>query len=127
MVPLSLKEWSKALFDHPDQRFVSYLLSSIPWGFRIGFNRHCPLDSASSNMVSTHPEIVQEYLSREVALGRMFTKTHCRNSHISPLGIISKKNKPGKWRLIVDMSSPFGQASTTVLIPHLHSTLSIGG
>jgi len=26
--------------------------------------------------------------------------------HISPLGIISKKNKPGKWRLIVDLSSP---------------------
>jgi len=26
--------------------------------------------------------------------------------HISPVGIISKKHKPGKWRLIMDLSSP---------------------
>ena len=26
--------------------------------------------------------------------------------HNSPLGAIPKKNKPGKWRLIVDLSSP---------------------
>ena len=26
--------------------------------------------------------------------------------HISPLGVIPKKNKPGKYRLIVDLSSP---------------------
>ena len=28
--------------------------------------------------------------------------------HISPLGVIPKKNKPGKYRLIVDLSSPAG-------------------
>ena len=28
--------------------------------------------------------------------------------HCSPIGIIPKKNKPGKWRLIVDLSSPEG-------------------
>ena len=28
---------------------------------------------------------------------------HC---HISPIGVIPKKAKPGKWRLIVDLSSP---------------------
>ena len=26
--------------------------------------------------------------------------------HCSPIGIIPKKSKPGKWRLIVDLSSP---------------------
>ena len=28
--------------------------------------------------------------------------------HCSPIGIIPKKNKLGKWRLIVDLSSPEG-------------------
>ena len=26
------------------------------------------------------------------------------NVHTSPIGVIPKKNKPGKWRLIVDLS-----------------------
>ena len=31
------------------------------------------------------------------------------DSHtVSPMGIIPKKNKPNKWRLIVDLSSPKG-------------------
>ena len=33
---------------------------------------------------------------------------HPPGIHISPLGVIPKKNKPGKWRLIVDLSSPAG-------------------
>ena len=47
-----------------------------------------------------------------MSLGRM----HCEGEdakgwlqvHISPLAMIPKKNKPGKWRLIVDLSSPKG-------------------
>ena len=30
--------------------------------------------------------------------------------HVSPLGINPKKNRPGKWRLIVDLSSPKGRS-----------------
>ena len=30
--------------------------------------------------------------------------------HISPLGLIPKKNKPGKWRMIVDLSSSRGSS-----------------
>jgi len=26
--------------------------------------------------------------------------------HCSPFGVIPKKNKPGKWRLILDLSTP---------------------
>ena len=29
-----------------------------------------------------------------------------REIHLSPIGLVPKKNKPGKWRLIVDLSSP---------------------
>uniref|UniRef100_A0A1X7T1M1 Uncharacterized protein n=1 Tax=Amphimedon queenslandica TaxID=400682 RepID=A0A1X7T1M1_AMPQE len=28
--------------------------------------------------------------------------------HISPMGMIPQKNKPGKWQLTVDLSSPKG-------------------
>ena len=30
--------------------------------------------------------------------------------HCSPFGVIPKKNKPNKWRLIVDLSSPTGES-----------------
>jgi len=29
-----------------------------------------------------------------------------RGIHVSPIGLVPKKNKPGKWRLVVDLSSP---------------------
>jgi len=32
-----------------------------------------------------------------------------RGIHVSPIGLIPKKNRPGKWRLIVDLSSPTGK------------------
>jgi hypothetical protein len=28
--------------------------------------------------------------------------------HISPFGVIPKQHQPGKWRLILDLSSPHG-------------------
>ena len=34
----------------------------------------------------------------------------------SPIGVIPKSNQPGKWRLIVDLSSPHGQSG---IEPHL--------
>ena len=33
-----------------------------------------------------------------------------RKIHCSPFGVIPKKNKPNKWRLILDLSSPEGQS-----------------
>uniref|UniRef100_A0A1X7TP25 Reverse transcriptase domain-containing protein n=1 Tax=Amphimedon queenslandica TaxID=400682 RepID=A0A1X7TP25_AMPQE len=102
--------WTKCLANHPDTQFASYIQSGIQSGFRIGFNRHSPLLSASSNMACSNPEVIHKYLAREVSLGRMFTRPPQSDVHISPLGIIPKKNKPGKWRLIVDLSSPHGQS-----------------
>jgi len=57
-----------------------------------------------------HPDVVSDYLQQEVLLNRMVVippaqvpYIHC---HVSPFGVIPKKGKPGKWRLIVDLSSP---------------------
>jgi len=41
---------------------------------------------------------------------------------ISPIGIVPKKNKPGKWRLITDLSSPEG-SSVNDAISTEHSSL----
>ena len=63
------------------------------------------------NSSFNHAEIIQQHLEREVELGRMYkclygSKPSC--VHTSPIGIIPKKNKANKWRLIIDLSSPKG-------------------
>ena len=55
-----------------------------------------------------YPSIVDEYLSAELAQGRIVE--FYINLHFSPFGVIPKKNKPGKWRLIVDLSAPEGSS-----------------
>lgn len=109
--PLKLHQWTQDLQTHPDKDFSLYILQGIKSGFRIGFNRAQPLRPATSNLCSSNPSVIFEYLEREVSLTRMWKyPRHCSppGIHISPLGVIPKKNKPGKWRLIVDLSSPAG-------------------
>ena len=114
VTPLQISEWRAALNNHPDKEFTSYILSGIQKGFRLGYERPSQCKAAKSNMLTQHPEVVLEYLLREVGLGRMVkieadpaTLAHIQ---ISPLGLIPKKNKPNKWRLIVDLSSPKGRS-----------------
>ena len=107
--PLIWQEWVRELARHPDQMFSQYILAGILNGFRIGFNRSCVLRLAGSNLCCDNPCNVREYLYREVSLNRMWRLPRgakSRGIHLSPLGLIPKKNKPGKWRLIVDLSSP---------------------
>ena len=65
-------------------------------------------------MAIPHGDVVQNYLEREVSLGRMHCEGEAAKGWLqlptSPLGMIPKKNKPGKWRLIVDLSSPKGHS-----------------
>ena len=106
--PLRLESWRRGLTGHPDTEFVHYITEGIHQGFRIGFSRAQTLWSASTNLPSSNPTVISDYLDREVELDRMFTCSTDPPAHISPLGVIPKKNKPGKWRLIVDLSSPKG-------------------
>ena len=107
--PLIQSQWSALLTDHPDHRFAEYIVSGIQQGFRIGFNRQQQLGTSPGNRPSSVSNIISEYLHREVLLGRMVKLPPYfwpKNVHSSPIGIIPKKGKPGKWRLIVDLSSP---------------------
>ena len=111
--PLSLSGWTLELSDHPDREFFKFILDGITNGFRIGFNRSQQLQPAATNLQCTKPQIVTEYLGREVALNRMWrcpTGYLPKGIHISPVGLIPKKNKPDKWRMIVDLLAPRGMS-----------------
>ena len=92
---------------------MRFVLRGIVGGFRIGFNyRRFSSKPARSNMKSAaeNPEMVEEYFfteqSAERVIGPLAPET-VPFVQISPFGVIPK-SEPGKWRLIVDLSSPEG-------------------
>ena len=93
---------------------MAYMLSGLREGFRIGFESSMvKLKSASSNMHSSFPFVIDSYLQSEVSSGRVagpFSAPPFPSLHISRLGVIPKNNQPGKWRLILDLSSPVGHS-----------------
>ena len=114
--PLKAEVWQEMLRDHPDRRLVGVVVRGIREGFRVGFQGDPKgLKPARQNMVSVrqHPEVVQEYLARELEAGRIVEVGHSTHAaamgiHCSPFGVIPKKGKAGRWRLIVDLSAPDG-------------------
>lgn len=97
---------------------MEYLLKGIKQGFRIGFNRKQRLQNATSNLPNQAPSVISEYLAREVSLNRMvklLAGVWPSGSHINLVGAIPKK--PGKWRLIVDLSSPSDHSISDGICP----------
>ena len=113
--PLCASAWQSMLRSHPDNRLVQFLLEGICNGFRIGFTKPpSTLRAARSNLEGAreHPDIVDDYLSTEVSLGRVagpFPPQAIPQVHISRFGVIPK-GQTGKWRLIVDLSHPKGHS-----------------
>ena len=114
--PLFWTAWNLELRNHPDPIFKNYILNGIWKGFRIGFNRRTECSPATLNMRSAlgNAAVVQEYLHKEVSLGRIIGPVSPEmlpiGTQISPFGVIPKSSQPGKWRLIVDLSSPDGRS-----------------
>ena len=115
VTPMKLDIWRGVLSCHPDQTFAAYILRGIEEGFRVGFNPQLThLKSAMGNMVSAveQESVVDEYLHAELAASRIIQvqEAHAQLMHYSPFGVIPKRNRPNKWRLIVDLSSPSGHS-----------------
>ena len=113
--PLKVEEFSRELASHPDQQKVSYVIEGLRHGFKLGFQASHRLRPAKKNKPSAfqHQQVVDEYLANEVALGRVagpFISPPLPHLHISSFGVIPKRGQPGKWRLIVDLSSPGGSS-----------------
>ena len=118
--PLQIETWSQELATHPDKDYVSYIIEGISKGFRIGFNRRRELQPSPASTMTKSTEVISEYLHREVSLGRMQKQTLPLEGkiHVSPIGAIPKRNKPG---LIVDLSSPAGANVNDGISPDLSS------
>ena len=117
MTPLKLDAWQEALQDHPDQAFANYILGGIRNGFRIGFDRsRVCLKSRGTNMLSAteQSQVVAKYLGEELQASRIVEIRRQEQGlpriQFSPFGVIPKNNRPGKWRLIIDLSSPNGHS-----------------
>ena len=114
--PVNLHFWEEHFNTHEDSQFSHLIVKGLKSGFRIGFERNTiSLQRAKSNMASaeTHPEVVAAYLDQELKAGRIAlvgteeVAQHL-NIHVSSFGVIPKKGKSNRWRLILDLSSPAG-------------------
>ena len=92
---------------------MAFVLEGLRFGFKLGFSPPQSLKPAKRNKPSAyeHPSVIDEYLATEVSLGRVagpFASPPVPLLHVSSFGVIPQKGQPGKWRLIVDLSSPGG-------------------
>ena len=60
------------------------------------------------HLASEQPEVVGNYLLEELRAGRVICIPSQKEAkelgtHYSPFGVIPKKGKPDKWRLIIDL------------------------
>ena len=55
-------------------------------------------------MAVSNPQVISDYIAEELAADRLIEliieEAKNLGIHCSPIGIIPKKNKPGKWRLM---------------------------
>ena len=113
--PLNVSQFTLDLAGHPDRQAVAYVLKGLQHGFHLGFQPARRLKPAKKNKPSAfqNPKVIDDYLANEVARGRVagpFPSPPLPNLQVSSFGVIPKKGQPGKWRLIVDMSSPHGSS-----------------
>ena len=111
--PLRWVSWEKALGSYPDDLLRQYIVSGLRDGFRIGFNYGShTCRSCRGNMVSAteQAQVVCDYVATELAEGRVvgpLSAPWSQSIHVSRFGVIPKGSS-GKWRLILDLSSPEG-------------------
>ena len=113
--PLRPVAWERALNSIPDRAFTAFLLRGLTKGFRIGVAEGAHFLPTRRNRSSAYerPDVISAYLAREVDLGRMTPLPPTPSLappllQLSPFGVIPKKHKPDKWRLVVDLSAPEG-------------------
>ena len=114
--PSVLSEWQLALSNHKDLQFDQYILHRIKNGFWVGYTYSSSSTlPCTSNMKSVidNAELVLEYLQTQCVTGRVvgpFEVNDWPGIQVSRFGVIPKSNQPGKWHLILDLSSPGGRS-----------------
>ena len=89
---------------------MAALVSGMQHGFRIGLQEapQCRTSTANTPSARQHAAVVDQYFQAQVSKGYMagpFPSAECSGVIASSIAVIPKKD-PGKFRIIVDMSSP---------------------
>ena len=110
---LKVDQFAWELWHHPNQPQCHFVLEGLRNGFKLGFHHQLLLKSATKNKPSAnqHAAVIDDYLAHEVSRGRVpgpFRSPPFPNLHVSSFGVIPKVGQPGKWHLLVDLSSPGG-------------------
>ena len=114
--PVQLDLLHPYLIAHPDQAYANYIAEGLKNGFRIGFSYQSALPtSRTANHPScrARPTVVSERIAAELSAGRLLGPLPAALRpvvHISPMGLVPKPHQPGKFRLIVDLSTPRGKS-----------------
>ena len=115
LTPITVDKFQHELCHHPIPGKVAYVVQGLRNGFHLGFNYSTSLKSATGNMASAllNPQVLDIYLQSKVQTGRVvgpFSQPSLSVLHASRFSVIHKRHQPGKWRLILDLSSPAGHS-----------------
>ena len=99
---LVVDQWAKFLRNHPDTDYRDYLLKGLQLGFHIGF------DYANHTHKSAKANIKSAQKNRELACNRFTDPINPLFVMVNRSGVIPKRPKPERWRLITDLSHPPG-------------------
>ena len=114
VTPIVIEQLEFFFRNHPSPSAVSYVLSGFRWGFDIGYTgSFTNLNTRPRNLLSarSNPKLVLAAIKKELDRGHTagpFTVPPFPNTHCSPLGTAPKPD--GSVRLILDLSSPRGEA-----------------
>eukprot|EP00731_Ephydatia_muelleri_P038232 Em0686g3a len=124
--PLRREKWRIALAPHLDRDFVEFILEGLESSFRVGFDyqiAECAKARGNMTPVCKDKNMIPAFLNEECLLGRVVGPLDPRtfpSVHCSPIGLVPK-GSTGKWRLIVDLSSPHGRSVNDGIDPALCS------
>ncbi len=114
VTPLVWQQCESELDGHPDREWVELLVRGIKEGFRLGHDQSkVVLEETGGSMYEAvqHSDIIREYLEKEVQNKRVWRlERDTAGIQCSHFGVIPKKGKPGRWRLIVSLSAPEGHS-----------------
>ncbi len=126
VTPLRWREWAASLARHPDHQFAPYITEGIQCGFQLCFDDssvHCKQSMRNMWMTAEQQEAIHDYLAQECAMRRVvgpLAKGSLPQIQISVIGVIPKGTS-GRWRLIVDLSSPVDGSVNDGIDPTLSS------
>ena len=111
--PLNANNFLWELQSHPNNEFCDYIVSGIREGFDLGVKGNL-VSFSSGNMKSAnqHSDVVSKYIATETKAGRIkgpFKTPPFSTFRCSPIGVVPKKT-PGKFRMIMNLSSPTGSS-----------------